>query len=714
MAAIMSRVKTPTILQMENVECGAAALAIILAYYQCYVPLTELRTECGISRDGSRADNILKAARRYGMKAQGALVEDWEEVFELTLPCIAFWGFNHFVVIEGKEDNKIFINDPAIGPRAISAEEFDKSFTGVILLLKPDKNFKKAGSSPSLFEMIKNRLENEKEVLTYIVIVSLALVIPGIIIPGFSKIFIDDILLRQTQHWFVPLLVGMALTAILRGIFSWLQQIHLLRFQTRLLLQSSMHFLWHVLRLPIDFFSQRYTGDIAERVNANTRIAEIISGDVSASMVSLIAMIFYALVILLISWPIGLIGIAVAVFNAYFLYYISQHIANMSYRYLQENGKLAGVEINGLHVIETLKASGAENLFFQRWSGLHARTLNSQQQISIYSTLLQILPQFLSALITIIILGLGGYLVMHGHLTLGSLVALQSLFVSFNAPLQNLLNVGGELPKIRGDFARLEDVLQNPLDPRFSNESEENIKLAGKLKFSDITFGYSALDPPLLKNLTFSVNPNERIAIVGATGSGKSTIAKLIASLYQPWSGQIHLNDYSLATLTPMQLSESIALVDQDVMLLAGTVRENVTLWNKNISDADIEQALIDAGMEEVIFARGGLDAEVAEKGINFSGGQRQRLEIARALVMKPSLLILDEATSSLDPMIEIEILNRLKKRGFALVIISHRLSAIQDCDQIIVLKAGEIVEQGKHDALIQQDGIYRRMYQSL
>ncbi len=709
----MTRIKkTPTILQMEAVECGAAALAIIMAYYGKYVPLTELRAECGISRDGSRAINILKAARRYGMKAQAAEVDRWQAVFELTLPCIAFWNFNHFVVIEGIHKNKIYINDPAFGPHVISIDEFDHAFTGVILLLEPKLTFQPGGKPFSLVAAIKKRLEGQKPALSYILIISLALVIPGVVIPGLSKIFVDDILIKKIPHWFIPLLIGMAITALLRAIFSWLQQLHLLRFQTKLLLKSSMQFLWHVLHLPMAFFSHRYIGDIAERVAANNRIAELISGEVSSSIVSLISTVFYAVVILLISWPLGLFGIGIVLINITLLYYISQHLSNMSYRYLQEKGKLSGVEMNGLQVIETLKASGAENSFFNLWSGLHSRTLNSSQQITIYSGLLQIIPQFMTTLTTLTILGLGGYLVMRGQLSLGDLVALQSLFISFNSPLQTLLVAGGELPKIRGDFARLEDVLQHPLDQRFSNNSLQQNKLQGELNIANLTFGYSPLDPPLIKNFSLVLKPNERVAIVGATGSGKSTLAKLIANLYQPWSGRIEFAGKALTELSPIQIAQSIALVDQDIFLFEGTVRDNIALWNKTISDKDIERALFNACISEDIITRGGLEIEVREKGNNFSGGQRQRLEIARALVGKPSLLILDEATSALDPIVEIEILNRLKEQGHALLIITHRLSAIRDCEHIIVLNEGRISQQGNHKKLIQQEGVYRRMYQ--
>ncbi|HXU26586.1 MAG TPA: ATP-binding cassette domain-containing protein, partial [Bacteroidia bacterium] len=580
----------------------------------------------------------------------------------------------------------------------------------------PGPDFQKGGEKISLISTIKRRLQGFGEALNYILLASLALIIPGIVIPGFSKIFIDDILIGQIQNWFLPLLVGMVITGLMRAIFSWLQQIHLLRLQTQLLLTNTVKFLQHVLRLPIVFFSQRYKGDISERISANDRLASLLSGDVSTSIVSLFSMVFYALVMLLVSWPIALISIIAALINAGLLYYVAQRIADKSYGYLQERGKLVGLEMHGLQIIETLKASAAEDAFFQRWAGYHARTINSQQQIAFYELILELGPQLLNALTTMILLGLGGWLVMHGHLTIGSLVALQSLLVSFNMPLSTLVNLGGELQQIRGDLARLDDVLQHPEDSRLQTAFPDTLpitKLNGSLTFKNINFGYSPLEPPFIQDFNLSVPTGTRVAIVGATGSGKTTIAKLVAGLYQPTTGTVYLDDFALPTISPARLAHSLTLVDQDIFLFEGSVRDNLTLWNPNISDAAIEQALHDACLIDVIATRGGLEAKIAEGGTNLSGGQRQRLEIARALATNPSLLILDEATSALDPIMEKQIYDNLHKRGCTLLIIAHRLSAIRDCDQIIVLANGKIAQQGRHEKLMRQEGLYKKLYET-
>lgn len=708
---------TPTILQMEATECGAAALAIILAYYKYYVSLAEVREECGVSRDGSKAVNILKAARRYGLKAQAAQSQEWEAVFdESHLPCIVFWEFNHFVVVEGIRNNQIYINDPAVGPRIITIEEFNRAFTGVILLFKPTAEFEKQGEPFSFLDVIKRRLKNYKEPLSFILLASFALVVPGILIPGFSKIFIDDILIRHINLWFVSLLIGMLITAALRGIFTWLQQSHLVRLQTNLFVNSSRQFIWHVLHLPYLFFTQRYLGDINERVFANLRIAQLLSNGVSTGIINLVTIVFFAIVMLLISWQLATICILISLVNGWLLYFSAKQIKNLSYRFLQERGKLYGIEMNGLQIIETLKVSGTEDSFFQRWAGYHARTMNSQQQIALYGFLLQIIPQFLTALSTLVLLGLGAWFVMNGQLTLGSLVALQSLLISFNAPVITLLNLGNDLPEIRGDIARLEDVLHYPQDVRFTHMAQEEVDKNNLpqtiLKIHDLEFGYSPVDPPIIHNISFSMNSKEHIAIVGITGSGKSTLAKLIATLYQPWKGEIIFAEKPIQSIQPLSLSKALAWVDQETFILEGTVRDNITLWDESISDEKILSALKDACVLDEIQLRGGLDTIVLEGGSNFSGGQRQRLEIARALIQDPAFIIFDEATNALDPITEKNIYENLKRRGCALFIIAHRLDAIIDCEQILVLDKGKIVERGKHQELIKQDGFYRRLYQ--
>lgn len=709
------RVKTPTLIQMEATECGAAALGIILGYHSLYIPLEQLRIACGVSRDGSKAVNMLKAARNYELKASGAKM-DMDGLQEIPLPAIAFWEFNHFVVIEGYDSDKIYLNDPATGPRTVTYQDFDRAFTGVVLIFSPTARFEKSGSKFSLLKTLVPQIKKFKDPLIFIISFSLVLVIPGVMIPGFTKIFVDDVLIKNMGNWLLPLLWGIVLTGVLRTILSYLQQYYLLRLELKINLTSAAYFVWHLLRLPFSFFSQRYAGDLQSRVDSNDRLARWLSGDLSISAVSFISMIFYGIILLLYDLWLGIIGILFAIANGILLLYVSEQLKNNSYRLQQELGKLTGVEMNGLQAIETIKATSSEDAFFQRWAGYHAQTLLSQQKIQLAARVLSVIPQLLASVLTVVVLGLGGWRVMQGYLTIGGLVAFQSLLMSFNAPLMSLLGVTSELQQLRGDLARLADVNKHPEDPRFmvKPSAEPKIassKLKGKLQLSKLTFGYSPLEPPLLDNMELLMEPGKQIAIVGHSGSGKSTIAKLICGLYQPWTGEILWDDQVYSEVPLAQISKSLAFVDQDIFLFEGSIRDNLTLWDKSVPLAAIERAIVDAELVDVIAQRpNGLHSEVANAGENYSGGQRQQLEIARALTLEPTILVLDEASASLDAITEFNIMQNIKKRGISVVIIAHRLSAIRDSDEIIVMEQGKVVERGKHDALVQQQGKYYRL----
>jgi len=709
------RVKTPVILQMEETECGAVALAIILAYHKKYVSMSELREACGVSRDGSRATNMLKAAQSYNLAAQAFSVDDWEAVFTMTLPCIVFWQFNHFIVVDGFRNNKIYINDPAMGPTILSPEQFSQGFTGVVLEFKPTELFKSSGKPPSLLAYIAKFLKYEKSTVSYILLVSILLVIPGILIPGFAKIFIDDVLIDRMHGWLIPLIIGMLITAILRSLCTWLEQYYLLRLKIKLFYSGTKSFLSHIFKLPLSFFAQRYSGDIEQRVEAYETLAQTLSNDMSSSLVSIIGMVFYAIVMLLISWPLALIGIFSAIVNALLMYYVSKKISVQSYQFVQALGKLKSMQINGLQIIETIKSSSADSIFFQHWAGLHARTINAKRIIAIYNMILQVIPQLSALLTTIAVLSLGAYLAGRGNLTIGSIVAMQSLVVSFNLPLATLLTLAGEISNIHGDFLRVEDVISHPIDNRLlPNSSHTKVMAApsgAELNVEHISFGYSKFESPVISHFSLTLKNKQSIAIVGATGCGKSTIAKLISGLYVPWSGTIQYNNFLISDLDVACLPRMISIVDNDSFLFSGTIRDNLTLWNKEISDDILEKALVMACIHDELESRGGLDAPVLERGINFSGGQQQRIELARVIALNPEIIILDEATSALDPTTERNIFMNLQTLGSSLIIITHRFSVIQECDRIIVLDNGIIVEEGKHNDLIKKSGLYYSLY---
>jgi NHLM bacteriocin system ABC transporter peptidase/ATP-binding protein len=710
------RVKTPTILQMEAVECGAACLGIILSYYRKIVPLEELRVACGVSRDGSVAGNILRAARNYSLKAQGYQSEP-EGLQELRLPVIIHWNFNHYVVVEGFSRKHIHLNDPARGPRTVSYQEFDQSFTGVVMVFEPSGNFVKTGAKRSLIQTLAQRLPGSQLALTYVILASLALIIPGLIIPAFARVFVDDILIAGQRNWIQPLLLVMGLTALIRALLTWLQQRYLLRLETKTALSSSSKFFWHVLRLPVTFFSQRFGGEIGSRVELNDRVAQMLSEELATTMLNIVLIIFFAGLMFQYDPLLTIIGIIIALLNYLALRYVSRLRIDTNQRLSQERGKMVGTAMNGLQTIETLKATGAESDFFAQWAGYHAKTLNAQQELGRLSQLLSVVPTFLSALNTTAILVIGGFQIINGQLTMGLLVAFQSLMVSFLEPVNQMVNLGGQLQEAEADLNRLDDVLRHETDPQVGtmvsvqNSTEVSAKLSGYVELRNITFGYSPLAEPLIKNFNLSLKPGMRVALVGASGSGKSSIARLVAGLYSPWSGDVLFDQKPRPTIPRYLINNSVAMVDQDIFMFEGTIRENLTLWDPTIPENNVIQAAKDAYIHEDILERpAGYDHIVEEGGRNFSGGQRQRLEIARALIGNPAVLILDEATSSLDTVTEKIIDDNLRRRGCTCLIVAHRLSTIRDCDEIIVLDRGEVVQRGTHEALQQSDGPYLRL----
>ncbi|MBV9389035.1 MAG: NHLP family bacteriocin export ABC transporter peptidase/permease/ATPase subunit [Chroococcidiopsidaceae cyanobacterium CP_BM_ER_R8_30] len=720
------RVIAPTILQMEAVECGAAALAIILSYYGRFVPLTELRQACGVSRDGSKASKMVRAARRYGMEAQGYKYE-LEDLITVEPPYIVFWNFNHFVVVEGFHNNKVYISDPAVGRRHISLQEFDEGFTGVVLMIRPGATFRKGGSKRRLIPSLYKRLQSSQAALLGCLLAGLYLSIPKLALPVFTGQFVDQVLGQQREDWLRPLLLGIGLAGLLIFAIQETQLRYLRRLKIKLGISMSEQFFWHALRLPMEFYAQRFAGEISNRLNLNDDVASTLSGQLATTTIDIIMMIVFGIVMAAYSPALTLIAFLFAAMSFLALQWVSRQRIDANMSLVQDQGKVAAVAISGLQSIESLKASGLESDFFSRWAGYYTKATNSQQELSVQTQALGVLPSLLTNLANMAVLVLGGLSVMEGQLSLGGLVAFQLLLGQFLSPISSLVTLGQQLQELVGNIDRLDDVLENPVDRNLQDFQEQlpiqqikvsrdstRFNLQGYVDLNQVTFGYSPLDPPLIENFSLSIEPGQRVALVGSSGSGKSTIANIVAGLYQPFSGEILFDGKPRHQIPRSVLTGSLAMVAQDIFLFSGTVRDNLTLWDTTVSDRNLVRACKDAAIHDIIVALPrGYDAELLEGGTNLSGGQRQRLEIARALVNNPTILIMDEATSALDAETEQIIFQNLNQRSCTCIIVAHRLSTIRDCNEIIVLERGKVVQRGTHEELWQQQGLYADLIRS-
>lgn len=709
--------KTPTIYQMEATECGAASLSMIFAYFGKHLPLEQMRIETGVSRDGCNAGNIMRAAKKYGFECHGYRKEP-DGLRELQPPCIIHWNFNHFVVFEGFKGRYAYINDPAMGRRKLTMEELDDAFTGVVLTFKPTSSFQKEKRKNTLLGFIGSRLKGQYGILLKLLFVGLLLVFPGLVLPVLSQVFVDDILVAGNTDWFVKLIIFMLATIILQAGLTIYRNTILVKLQKKMVLLSARDFLSNMFRLPMSFFEQRYVGDLSGRVSNNAKVSDFLAGELAETALNIFVIIFYLILLIIYSPILTVIALVSVLVNLVVMKITSRLISNASIKLQQDSGKLAGAVCAGISITSTLKASGAESEYVSRILGYNAKTICLEQRFSKFQNIVNAIPDTVKMLADVLLLMVGGSLVISGKMTIGMLIAFTALFGSFSEPIDKLVGFVKNIQTTKADINRVEDIMNYSADEKYdSSVSKRDIKtkLDGNISVNNIDFGYSRLKPPIVTDFSFKINCGSSVAFVGASGCGKSTISKIVSGLYSPWKGELLFDGIPVKEIPNEVLNASISTVSQNITLFSGSIRDNLTMWNSKISESDMIAAAKDACIHNVISQKpGGYDYKLSEGASNLSGGQRQRLEIARALATNPTILIMDEATSALDPVVEKEIVDNIKRRGCTCVIVAHRLSAIRDCDRIIVLDKGRIAQQGTHEKLSAVDGHYKKFIKNL
>ncbi|MCR5012384.1 MAG: NHLP family bacteriocin export ABC transporter peptidase/permease/ATPase subunit [Lachnospiraceae bacterium] len=707
--------KVPFIMQMEALECGAASLAMVLAYYGKWIPLEQVRRDCGVSRDGSNALNVLKAARNYGLEASGYRFEPEYLRDNGSFPCIAHWEFNHFVVVCGFKKDKVYLNDPARGTVVVSMQEFDEKFTGICIQFSPTENFVPEGKPRSTINFAKKRLAGCGVAIAFVVVTGIISSLIGVINPVFSRIFMDRLLTGTDPGWHIPFIIVMSAFGFIQILMQFIQAIYSRRIEGKMAVYGTSSYMWKILNLPMEFYSQRYAGDILSRRSGNANISGSLINTFAPLVLQAVMMVFYLVVMLKNSVLLTLVGVSSIVINMFVARIISKKRINLSRVQMRDSGKLASCTTSGIEMIETIKASGAEEGYFQKWAGYQASVNTQEVAFAKLNQYIGSIPSVVSIFTNTLVLMLGVYLTMEGKFTVGMIMAFQGFLGSFTAPASTFISAGQTLQELRTDMERIEDVMEYPADENSALRQQTGDvsyrKLKGNVEMKNVTFGYSRLAEPLISGFDLRLEPGSRVAFVGSSGCGKSTLSKLISGLYTPWEGEILFDGKPIKEIDRSVFTGSLAVVDQDIIMFEDTIASNIRMWDETIEDFEVIAAARDAQIHSDIIQReNGYEHKMIEGGNDFSGGQRQRMEIARVLAQDPTIVILDEATSALDAKTEFDVVNAIRDRGITCIVIAHRLSTIRDCDEIIVMDKGKVVERGRHEELYAKGGLYKEL----
>lgn len=706
------RHKVTTVYQIEACECGAASLSMIMSYYGRYEVMEEIRYRCGVTRDGCSAADIITGAEYYGLKVKG-YKRTADGLRYVKTPAILHWNFVHFVVLEGIVGKWAYINDPAIGRRKISFAELEDCFTGVVLSCEPGDNFEKKNNDSGFFKEIGRRLSADTKSVLFMVLAGILLVFPGVLIPILTQMFVDIVILEKTSDWMKGLLIAFLGVYLYKALFTYLKSTVLSKLRLKMSLISNHFLMFRMLRLPIRFFTQRSAGELAGRADNNNAVTTFLAGNFSDAIMEFFESLFYLALMVVYNLKLTGCGIAGVIINVIFTILIIKPLEGLNLRYLQNQGLLNANLCAGFSVATSIKANGVEDEYAKGMLNSYARTTDSDQKLGITQQLLGAFPGAFSSVISIVVLAVGGTLIMEGECTAGTLTAFGMLLSSFNGSVNSIISIVQRIQNMKAAMARISDVDNTGGDRRFYSEKEDCPveKFRGKVEVKNLSFGYNPSLDPVVRDINFTIEPGSRVAIVGSSGCGKSTLGKLITGIQHPWEGEVLIDGISIDRIPQPLLCESLSVINQDALIFSGTVKDNITLWNKRYTAKSVLEAVRDADAYQMIEGfKDGYDYVLSESGNNLSGGQRQKLEIARALVKNPSIILMDEATSAMDAVTEQIIVDNIRKRGCTCIIVAHRLSSIKNCDLILVMDEGRIVQYGTHESLMKVDGIYKEL----